>query len=70
MYCKAHTHGEQGDCEEAYRFEVAKCETEWHDTSPHDKKESLRATVITRSRYVQIDTGIPENVIAEMLGHK
>ena len=22
-------------------FEVAECETEWHDTSPHGKKKSL-----------------------------
>ena len=64
VYCKAHTHGERGDCE-AYRFEVAKCETEWCDTSPHGKKKNLRATVIICSRYVQIDTSIPEKVIAE-----
>ena len=34
------------------------------------RKKSLRATVTTRSRYVQIDTSIPEKVIAETLGHK
>ena len=41
-------------------FEVAKCETEWRGTSPHSKKESLRVMVITRDRYVQFNTGIPE----------
>ena len=34
------------------------------------RKKSLRATVIIRSRYVQINTGIPEKVIAETLGRK
>ena len=37
---------------------------------PHSKKKSLHATVITRSRYVQINTGIPEKVITETWGHK
>ena len=34
------------------------------------RKSLFVPTVTTRSRYVQIDIGIPEKVIAETLGHK
>ena len=49
---------------------MAECKTEWCDSSPHSKKESLGAAVITRNWYVQINIGILEKVIAETLGHK
>ena len=50
-------------------FEVAECETELCATPPHGKKKcnSFCATVITRN---QINTCIPEKVIAETLGRK
>ena len=50
-------------------FEVVEYETEWCDTRKK-KCHSLRATVTTRNRYVQINIGIPEKVITETLGHK
>ena len=53
-------------------FKVAECETEWRNTSLHTvrKRVSLCNGIITRNRYVQINTGITEKVIAETLGHK
>ena len=50
-------------------FEVAECEAEWLQTV-RKKCHSLRAMVITRNQYVQINTGIPEKVITETSGHK
>ena len=53
-------------------FEVTGCGTEWCDTPPHGRKKchSLCETVITRDCYVQINTCIPEKVVAETSGYK
>ena len=72
--------GEREDCEEAiwllfrcggleYWFWGGRM---WDRMAPNGTKKchSFRATVITHNQYVQINTGIPEKVITETLGHK
>ena len=49
-------------------FDVAECKQIFLH-SGRKKCHSLHATVITRNRYVQINTGIPEKITTETLDH-